>query len=62
MRAGKISSFLDCAVSTRILKGPQGANTANRSQREMAPNTAQVVQLGKYLMKMRAMRAETKMR
>jgi hypothetical protein len=35
MSDGKICSFLSCAVSTRILSGPNGANTANRSHRLM---------------------------
>ena len=62
MREGKICSFLSCAVSTRILRGPQGASTANKSHREMTANTAQVVQSGRYLMKISAMRADTNMR
>lgn len=31
MRAGKIGSFLSCAVSTNILKGPFGQRTATKS-------------------------------
>ena len=62
MREGKICSFLSCAVSTKILRGPQGDNTANRSHKEMTANTAHVVQLGRYLMKIKAIRAEMKIK
>lgn len=31
MRAGKIGSFLSCAVSTKTLSGPFGHNTATKS-------------------------------
>lgn len=31
MSAGNIGSFLSCAVSTNILSGPLGVNTATKS-------------------------------
>ena len=62
IRAGNNWSFLSCAVSTKILRGPQGERTANRSQRAMTPKTTHVVQFGRYLMKIRAINAEIKTR
>ena len=62
MRDGKICSFLSWAVSTRILRGPHGERTAKRSHREITANTAHVVQSGRYLMKISAIRAEINQR
>ena len=60
MSDGKICSFLSWAVSTRILRGPHGERTAKRSHREITAKTAHVVQSGRYLMKISAIRAEIK--
>ena len=54
MSPGNIGSFRFCAVSTKIRSGPFGQRTATKSQIEMAPNTVQTVQFGKYLMKINA--------
>ena len=56
-----ISDFL-CEIIPKILRGPKGAKTANKSQREIIPNTVHVVQLGKYLMKINAISAEMKIK
>lgn len=55
-------SFLSWAVSTKIRNGPYFQRTATKSQIEMTAKTVQTVHSGRYLIKTRAIRAETVIR